>query len=369
MRIKLANTVLRTVIEKTLAHDEGSRIWLEGPQERFPPTSRALIKERRSLVRWLNLKGKLLQRPEAHNVASRIAQCKVDQRCLSGACPECAGGLQRALVAGGWARRFDRNGRGNWYVSATLVGSRAKFPLSGNLQGGEDHPVESIATDLIDRFQACLGDVPGALAYGGVDLTYNVDARGGGSGKNPKRFKPHWRPHLQLILRENDWKKVQKAVRSAFPRKRMIPRPVVVKRIDAAGASEAYLLKRLWERDCGARRETYTCEGSNSKGTNTRQKKLRVEERLDLLIMLDRLGLAERLVLINCTLATPKYWIQMQRIRPLKEGKKEEAPSPKTKDPSAPSYGETRVEDQGLFDGPLNTLQSGNRGTDPVTPL
>lgn len=315
MRAEMNDGELRAVIDWSLSDNSPHVPWREGRKGRLPPTAEALEVERRRLVRWLNLKGKLLGRPEAICIASRLAQCKPGQRCLGGTCPECAGGLQQALVAGGWSRRDRLSTRR--HVAVTLVGSGARFQLSRGLEDGVEHPGEAASAILIHRLRGCLRGIPNAVIYGAIDVTYNVDNRNDADGKQKvKAFRPHWRPHLQLILRARDWKDIESAVRVAFPQKRLIPRPVVARRLGPDAACEAYLLKRLWEADYEGRRETYLCAADARTVTNSRQKKLRVQERLDLLVFLDRLSLGGRLVLINAKLAQAGQTLRLRRVRP-----------------------------------------------------
>lgn len=110
---------------------------------------------------------------------------------------------------------------------------------------------------------------------------------------------------------------MEKALRGSFPIRRLISRPVISKLLNRKPASEAYLLKRLWEPGYEGRRETYSRYrvGKLVPETNTRQRKLRVAERLDQLIFLDRLGLNGRLVLANCEIKKTRAGLRIKRIR------------------------------------------------------
>jgi hypothetical protein len=198
------------------------------------------------------------------------------------------------------------------------------------------------------------------VIYGAIDVTYNVDNRNDADGEQKvKAFRPHWRPHLQLILRARDWKDIESAVRGAFPHKRLIPRPVVARSLGPDAACEAYLLKRLWEADYEGRRETYLCAADARTVTNSRQKKLRVHERLDLLVFLDRLSLGGRLVLINAKLAQAGETLRLRRVRPDRsEDRHQNRGMVQTRI--------SRAEAQKSIDDTTGNLQGKNRGTDPL---
>lgn len=119
------------------------------------------------------------------------------------------------------------------------------------------------------------------------------------------------------MMRARDWERAEEAFRIAFPQHRLIPRPVVAKALDLNPASDAYLLKRLWERHYTGRRETYArFHGTNMvQEVSTRLRKLTVEQRLDQLIFLDRLGLNGRLVLANCEFRPTRVGLRIKRIR------------------------------------------------------
>jgi hypothetical protein len=318
MRAELTNAELQGFIDGALATRRPARRWQEGANRKAAPHSEPLVSERRNLVRWVNRKGRQLLRPEAINLASRIAQCKQGQRCLSGACPECTSGLQRVMVEAGSSRRERLSERGTSFVAITLVGSGAKFRLSQCVMPDEPHPGLKAVEILLGRLERALASIPNAVIWGGIDLTYNVDTRGPGYlDEGERTFTNHWRPHIQIIMSKRQWRRVEKAFREEFPRRRLIPRPVVMKDLDLNPTSEAYLLKRLWERDYQGRRETYTKHRERKPflETTTRQDRLQVEERLDQLIFLDRLGLNGRLVLANCELRQTRAGLRIKRIR------------------------------------------------------
>lgn len=318
MRAELTNAELQEFIDGALNPHRPLKAWRESTGRTSPPPSKKLREERRRLVRWLNNKGRLTGRSEAHNLASRIAQCRSGQRCLSGSCPECTSGMQRVIVEAGEARRSRQSNRGTEFVAITAVGSGARFRLSQHVMSGEVHLGLAAVEVLLGRLRRALASVPDAVIYGAIDLTYNVDTRDADEtcGTVPA-FTDHWRPHLQIIMRKRDWKQAEEAFRKAFPRRALISFPVVKKDLDLNPASEAYLFKRLWEREYQGRRETYsrTRPGKQVSETNSRPDRLRVEERLDQLIFLDRLGLNGRLVLANCVIKKTRAGLRIKRIR------------------------------------------------------
>lgn len=315
MPVELTHKTLAQIIDYVLESECPRKLWNEGDAEAPPPTASTLVAERQKLVRWLNRKGKLLSRPAARAIAARMAQCKPLQRCLSGACPECSSGLQRALVEASNAHRWERGKEGPKSKVITLVAKGCRFD-SSKLQ--EDPVGAATSTGvLVDRLVKAIRHHLGIVMVGAIDLSFNVDTRLKYELCFLPAFKSHWRPHLQVHLSADLWDEIEEDVREEFTRADQIPKPVVAKDLDLNPQADAYLIKRLWEPGHRGRRETYVNRKISTlfPQAETRTAKLRVHERLDQLIFLNELGLSRRLVLIGCRLKmTPKG----PRIRPIK---------------------------------------------------
>ena len=298
MFFEIENSVLEALIDQALATETPTVPWQEGKAMLLPPTTATLVSERRQLVRWLNRKGELFSRPAARAIASRMAQCKPAQRCLSGACPECTSGFQRALVEANQHHRHRLADEGVGCRAVTLVAKGARF--SPGQKSARER--ERRSNGPLEKLAAAIGRRRNVRVVGGIDLSLNVDRRGPKPFGKP--FKTHWRPHLQIHIDEKLWKKIEKDVRKVFPSANQIAKPVVAKVLDLKPEADAYVLKRLWEAGHRNRRESYqnNAVGSLFPEVKTRFQRLRVQERLDQLIYLDDLGLSRRLVLGGCRL-------------------------------------------------------------------
>ncbi|MBN8944937.1 MAG: hypothetical protein J0H01_35870 [Rhizobiales bacterium] len=291
---------LQSLIDLALSSETPRLPWTEGPADKVPPTASELNQTRRKGIRWLNRNGKRFDRPEAVNLAARVAQCKTGQRCLSGACPSCSGGMQRIMVEASRNRREELQADNRACVAVTIVAKGVRYGV--NLI-----PDERMAKtgQLKERLERVLNKGDGHRAYGGVDLSLNKDARIPGELKfDGPTFSTHWRPHLQVIMTEGSFDQVEYALKTEFPRQKLISRPVVRKVLDASPSADAYLLKRLFEPQRHGRRETYRKHRAETRSVmdTTRAVALCVEERLDQLIYLDQLGLNGRLVFVRCRL-------------------------------------------------------------------
>jgi hypothetical protein len=293
--------------------------WTEGEAATAPPVAIELEAARKRLVRWLNLKGRAFNRPEARNLANRMAQCKPKQRCLSGACPVCSGAMQRVLLEASHRRRAKLQAANIACVAVTIIAKGVRYSTNPT---EKEEGVRVLKTlKLKERMAKVLSLGKGHRAFGGIDLSLNSDARKVGEFEfEGPTFEPHWRPHLQVIMTRRSLDEVEEALRAEFPAHKLIPRPVVATDVDGNPSLDAYLLKRLFEPGRSGKRETYRrfrADGSRSEQT-TRQVVLSVEERLDQLIYLDRLGLDGRLVFIGCRLELTDRGPSIEKIEKVK---------------------------------------------------
>lgn len=312
---ELSRSELGAMIDWAVRREVPPTPWQEGNSKANPPTATELEVHRKKLVRWLNRAAKRFGRPEGKSVAGRLAQCRIGRRCLSGACPTCSGGLQRAFVAAGQRLRQRLASKGQAMSVVTIVASKVR--TASLRTAGDVAKAVQLSQDLKARLEGAVGKSGTGRAYGAIDLTLNIDRRN--QGKVPFQgapFQDHWRPHAQVHMTRFLFRRTKKLLQAEFPTKPSIKRPVHGKLLNSSPRSEAYLLKRLYEPKHNGRRVTNLGQRKGAKVVvqNTRAKALSWEERVDQLIYLDHLGLNGRLVLIGCRLRLTDAGPQIRKI-------------------------------------------------------
>jgi len=146
------------------------------------------------------------------------------------------------------------------------------------------NPFSKVGEQLISAFKA----IRITHAVGGFDVSINEHLTGD--------FPAHWRPHAWIFLRKGELsRKAEKEFRDQFPKDPlMVPKPVMIKRFDRNLAALAYALKGDFQRRVTLPRSTER-DGSNKTRRNVRYRPLRARQKLELLLMLDRVGLEDRL--------------------------------------------------------------------------
>ena len=127
-------------------------------------------------------------------------------------------------------------------------------------------------------------------ALGGFDISINEHLTGD--------FAPHWRPHAWIFIKSRELtKKAERRLRKHFPADPLlIPKPVMIKRFNRSLTAIAYALKGDFQRRVTLPKNTNR-DGSTKKRRNVRYRPLRAKQKLELLMMLDRIGLESRVFL------------------------------------------------------------------------
>ena len=220
--------------------------------------------------------------PLAKYVADRLELCERNNRCCSGACPECGRLLQRWFVRrskGLICDAVDIDGRS--LVAITIIPAKpiirpGKLPALniGNLQRCLKYALD----------KAEIGAAIGAVAF-----SYNEDKDG--------KYSPFWSGHFYIITSVAGKARLKKILRRLFASDRRIPRPVRVSTFNNSARRRSYAFKTQFNRRVGIDADNYNkADGSSRKCRNTSRQRLRAAERLELYIYLDRIGLAERFI-------------------------------------------------------------------------
>jgi hypothetical protein len=147
-------------------------------------------------------------------------------------------------------------------------------------------PFEPIAGQLVDATEAA----GISKAIGGFDITLNEHQK--------RKFAPHWQPHAWILVPRGEIRRRDKTFRKHFPK--AIPtvcKPVMIKRFDGNLAGIAYALKGdFWRRISLSKAHRRDGKG---RSRNVRYRPLRARQKLELMLMLDRIGLESRVFLFG----------------------------------------------------------------------
>jgi hypothetical protein len=242
------------------------------------PTAEYVYDERFRRIKFLRKHSNT--HPDALVVAKRLESCKPEQRCLSGACPECGRLFQRWFVRR--SRKFiarDIALPGNSLVAVSIVPYYRIIP-PGQLS------VLDIAK-LQRRLKYTLKKTKITVALGGIDFSFNEDRQG--------KYPPFWCPHFYLITSTENKKKLGDKLRQIYRKSEGVPRPVKISSFKNIARRRSYALKMIFYRRVGYH-QIKNNNGKSRKCRNTSRQKLRAAERLELYTYLDKIGLASRVI-------------------------------------------------------------------------
>jgi hypothetical protein len=217
---------------------------------------------------------------KAKDVADRQEACEATGRCLSGACPECGRLLQR------------------WFVR------QLKTFIASNISKVDEHPValnivpataivrlgklaSFSSANLQRRLKHALAKAGIGPALGGIDFSFNED--------DNEQYQPFWSPHIYLITSEISSTQTS-ILRTIFERRKEIPKPILITPFTNKAHRRSYALKMMFTRRIGYEDTKVGKDGTYRKCRNTCDDRLRADERLELYMYLDQIGLAERVI-------------------------------------------------------------------------
>jgi hypothetical protein len=126
------------------------------------------------------------------------------------------------------------------------------------------------------------------FAVGGFDISLNEHEAGA--------FSPHWKPHASLFIHDAYIRVAGAWLRAHFPKeKSAVPSPVKTYAWDGNLRAIAYALKGNFHRRITLA-STTNAEGQRQR-RNVRYRDLKAEQKVELLIALNRIGLYRRLFL------------------------------------------------------------------------
>lgn len=259
---EVSETMLRLALATPRLYGDGFPLI-----DTIPPTE--------TVARLRIQRAALFRRNFISDIAETLEGCASNQRCFSGACPECGRAFQRFLVSSG-SRLLKPPSD---FVTASLV------PTS-------DIPPRSLCALNFDAFRrqmfGRLHTSHLAMAIGGFDFSLNLHRNG--------EFQPHWSPHMWLLANVNDEISWERHLRRSFERSEAVVIPKRIERWDGRPNAIAYSLKATFHRRITEQR-LRRANGRLSQGTN--DDRLRSRERLELLTYLHQIGLGARVILIG----------------------------------------------------------------------
>jgi hypothetical protein len=240
------------------------------PTWKHQPTSKSAIAER-------DTRARLLHRHGAESLMEILNACVPNNRCGSGACPECGRAMQRFFV-----REMRPLLRPTEDFVAVSVVPSASFEI------GELHKLDirNFRADFAERLHKSRID----FAVGGIDFTLNEHRKG--------RFPAHWAPHFWFLANRYNRARWEVLLRRTFVRTPTVPRPIKIQLWDGRRAALGYALKTQFGRRIS--RLGYRQYGDGTRRCKiTCYDRLRSAERFELYTFLAQIGLGSRILMIG----------------------------------------------------------------------
>ncbi len=267
----------REILDDEEWYGDGPPQWREGKAQRPAQTADEAHDVCLKLVR--RIRRHAADNPEAQSLADRLDSCAPSQRCMSAACSECG-------------RAYTR-----WFVtsaSALLKSFKVSVSVLSLVHADLSVSTGQLTSEFIKeanrKTRAKLKRVNILTFIGGIDISANED--------ETEAADPHFQIQSWVLALTHEVRKAETKLRAAFPKTKTIPRPVKIKEWDGDLAALAYALKNSFDR-----RVSIICEdkpGLRKPYRDTRDRDLRVEQQIELMIALDRTGLHARLHLGGC---------------------------------------------------------------------
>jgi hypothetical protein len=236
------------------------------------PTAEFAYEERLRRIKFLRKHSKT--DPKAVVLAHRLETCEPEQRCLSGACPECGRLFQRWFV-----RRSKKFIAKHFFRPKHDLVALSIVPWGPTASLGQLHTIN--VGNLRRRLKYTFKKADLDIALGGIDFSFNEDYE--------QKYMPLWSPHFYLITSTKHRKTLSKKLCKLFFKTKEIPHPVQIKSFENIACRRSYALKMDFRRRIGYS-EIKKIEEKIRKCRNTSRDKLRAAERFELFIISIKLG-------------------------------------------------------------------------------
>lgn len=272
--------VLHLVLCRKFLGDHTPRLAI-GRHDTPAPNRAAARKVNRRYVRRLRKAARLAECGDVRAnqmiaLAGRLAGCRISAPCGSAACTVCSRAVQRWLAWTGLT--------GLQKLNAPL-GIVSIVPSVALAINGDDNTGE--IKRLLERLDDALTEAGLRYLVGGLDFSVNEHQNGD--------FEPFLAPHFWLIGRYRDLANARAVLAAAFPASETTRTPVYLRRYNGDPKGLAYALKWSFPRRVTLPAQ-YSRTGETVQRQNTRNRFLRVEQEVSLLLTLDDVGLHRRLI-------------------------------------------------------------------------
>jgi hypothetical protein len=245
------------------------------------PTADYAYHERLKRIKFLRKHSKT--DAKAMVVADRLETCEPEQRCLSGACPECGRLFQRWFVR-----------RSKKFIAKHIARPKHELVavsiIPSDLLVRPEYLSALNIRNFIRRAKVKLKKTGLDVALGGIDFSFNED--------HEQKYLPFWSPHFYLITSTTDKVILKKKLCKLFSKTEEVPRPVKITSFKNKAFRRSYALKMNFRRRIGYH-EIKNIKEKIRKCRNTSRDKLRAPERFELFMYLDRIGFADRVFFLS----------------------------------------------------------------------
>jgi hypothetical protein len=245
----------------------------------FHPSMDAIFKWV-ELVDWLRKKRG--DDDATMDLADRLDNCEPKKRCWSAACPCCAYAAQAFTTE--VALKFLTS-----HPDRTKIVCVSVVPADGAIPKGQLNPDQHARN--VRRWKEALGRAGVTWFLGGTDWSFNEHI--------DDRYKASWLEHFYGFTVTDDPKQLRKSLKEQFPPTDAIPRPAQVKSWDGDKTAIDYMLKPVFKRrigtDGGQRHDKES--GGEREYRATDKQPLRAEQKHELLMFLDQIGIQSRLLM------------------------------------------------------------------------
>ncbi len=239
------------------------------------PSAKSQKAERLKRVRFLRKYEKT--DPDLKLIADWLEPCEPNNRCGSGACPECQGLFQRFYV-----RQSKGAIRDIIAVEGPQLVALSIIPPSGLVRPGQLNRFN--ITNYQRRIKTILDSVGIKSAIGGIDISFNEDRE--------NKWLPYICLHPYLITATNDRQKLRRDLKRIIPKSIEVPKPVQVPLFENKAYRRSYSLKFDIQRRISCKKIR---KWKSKKSRNTSYDDLLVDQRIELYKYLHQIGLAARI--------------------------------------------------------------------------
>ena len=251
--------VIKAIAEE--GQKPNSQLW-----KRLEPSAEYQLDERVRRIRFLRKyenNGPLIK-----EIADRLELCEQNNRCCSGACPECGRLLQRSFVRKSKSVIRDSVDKDNHeLVAITIVPSK---PIIGP---GNLHTLD--IRNLRRRLIYALDKAGIDVAIGAFDFSFNEDKE--------NRYNRFWSAHFYIITSVANQNQARKVLKGLFLSSRRIPRPIKISPFNNSRLRRSYAFKIQFNRRIGIGPVMTRNDAMTRKCRNTSRDKLRAAERLGII--------------------------------------------------------------------------------------